>query len=285
MVRRIDAQRLPLACLALMATMALAACGSSSVAGGTPPTSSPTPSGPPKASGTAKGDANVAGNIKVSSVLCGWPETSGQGIRVFAQPEGQPPSGVQLVILIQAHAVNVRAATGSGATYGQREFNGTGVSEFDGAGGGKVDTTLTEDKAAGINPGTVGAVTSVTMTVDCANQQPGSAAVAVTGNAPGGPLSGQLTSARVVCATYPQGKTANITALTRVGGRTVLIIVGVTWLGISVSTDGHYYANSDTASGTASDTGGHWSGDVTEQSSGSKLHVAGDATCGSSTKT
>ena len=273
--------------------VALAACGSSSPSsttssGGTPPTASATPappSGPPSGSGTAVGDANVSGAITVSSVLCSWPGTSGPGIRVFAHAASQTSSGVQLVILVQADAVNVKAATGSGTTYAQREFNGPGVSNFDETKGATVDATLTEDKAQGAHPGNIGAMSSLKMTVACGREQPGTASVTVTGSTADGMLSGQLTSARVDCATYPQGKTADVTALTQVGGSSMLIIVGVTWAGITVSVDGHFYANTDPGTGTATSAGAHWSGDVTEQSSGATLHVSGDATCGSSTAT
>ncbi len=271
--------------------VALAACGSSSPAsttssGGTPPTASPTPAGPPSGSGTAVGDANVSGPITVSSVLCSWPGTDGPGIRVFAQPASQTPSGVHLVILIQAQTVNVKAATGAGNTYAQRLFNGPGVSSFDTTKGATVDATLTEDRTQAAHPGTIGAMSSIKLTVACGNEQPGTASVTVTGNTPGGALSGQLTSARVDCATYPQGKTADITALTQVGGSPMLIIVGATWAGITVSVDGHFYTNTDPSSGTATSTGAHWSGDVTDQSGGGgTLHVSGTATCGTSTAT
>lgn len=272
-----------------MVAIALAACGSSSPtsttsSGATPPTPSPTPAGPPSGSGTAVGDANVSGPITVTSLFCSWPGTDGPGIRVFADLTNQP-SGVQLVILIQAQTVNVKAATGSGATYAQREFNGPGVSNFDGTKGATVDTTLTEDKSQGTHPGTIGAMSSIKLTVACGNEQPGTASLTVTGNVPGGALSGQLTSARVDCTTYPQGNNADVTALTQVGGSPMLIIVGVYWGGITVSVDGHFYTNTDPASGTATSTGAHWSGDVSEQNSGGTLHVSGDATCGSSTKT
>ena len=277
-----------------LVAVALAACGSSTPAGTTSRSGTPTaaphtpsgpPSGPPSGSGTAAGDADVSGAITVTSVLCSWPGTSGPGIRVFAQPAGQTSSGVQLVILVQADAVNVKAATGSGTTYAQREFNGPGVSNFDETKGATVDATLTEDKAQGAHPGNIGAMSSLTMTVACGSEQPGTASVTVTGSTADGMLSGQLTSARVDCATYPQGKTADVTALTQVGGSSMLIIVGVTWAGITVAVDGRFYANTDPGTGTATSGGAHWSGDVTEQSSGATLHVSGDATCGSSTAT
>lgn len=62
-------------------------------------------------------------------------------------------------------------------------------------------------------------------------------------------------------------------------------LTSATWFGISVSTDGHYYASTDISSGTASAASGRWNGDVTERSSGNKLQVPGEATCGSSAKT
>jgi hypothetical protein len=271
--------------VALIGTVAVAACGSTSIGSTAPATASPTPAGPPSGTGSSVGDANVSGPITVSSVLCFWPSANGPDIRVFAQPMGQPSSGVGLVILIQPHTVNVRAATGSGSTYAQREFNGTGVSGFDGTRGATVDSTLVEDKTAGAHPGVIGAMASIHMTVACGDEQAGSASVSVTGSTPGGALSGRLTSPRVDCATYAQGKTAVVTALTQVGGRTVLIIVGVSWAGITVATDAHFYTNTGAATGSVSGTTAHWNGDVTDTSSGATLHVSGDATCGSSTAT
>ena len=271
--------------VALMGTVAVAACGSTSSGSTAPATAaaSPTPAGPPSGTGSSVGDANVSGPITVSSVLCFWPSANGPDIRVFARPAGQPSSGVGLVIFIQAHTVNVRAATGSGSTYAQREFNGTGVSGFDGTRGATVDSTLVEDKTAGAHPGVIGAMTSIHLTVACGGEQAGSASVSVTGSTPGGALSGRLTSPRVDCATYAQGKTAVVTALTQVGGRTVLIIVGVSWAGITVATDAHYYTNASAATGSVNGTTAHWNGDVTDTSSGATLHVSGDARCGSST--
>jgi hypothetical protein len=273
-----------------LTTLALAACGSTSSSGTSGTSAAPigTPAPPaasPKASGSTEGDANIAGTIKVTSVLCNWPGTNGAGIRLFAQPAGHPADGVALVIFVTAQSVNVRAATGSGTTYAQREFNGTGVTNFDAAKGASINTTLTEDPAAGTHPGTVGVARSINLTIDCSGQQAGTTSLTVSGNTPGGAVVGAVSSARVDCASYTQGLSANVTGLTRVGGRTVLVIVGVTWAGITVSVDGHFYTNSAVTAGTASATGGHWNGDVTDQSIGTTLHVAGDATCGSSTKT
>ena len=272
------------AAFALIAVF-LAACGSSSTGAGSPsPTSSPTPSGPPSGTVATVGDANVAGTAKLSQVQCSEPSVDGPTIVVY----GLTPSGVSLYVTIQAHMVVVRAATSSGTTYAQREFDATaGISGFDAARGAKVDATLTENKAISDKPGTIGAVKSVTLSVDCANQQPGSASITVTGNTAGGALgTGPLTSARADCGSYPQGKTASVVALTKIGGKTALIIIGVTWAGITVATgDGHFYTNTSPASGSATDKGGHWNGDVTDPSSGTKLHVSGNATCGSSSKT
>ena len=257
-----------------------AATGASATA-----TATPAPAGPPTATGSIEGDTNVGGSVKVTSVLCDWPGTNGAGIRLFGQPAGQATGGVALVILVTAQSVNVRAATGSGTTYAQREFNGTGVTNFDAAKGGSINTPLTEDPAAGTHPGTIGAARSINLTIDCSGQQPGTTSLTVSGNTAGGAVTGGVSSARVDCASYAQGLTADVTGLTTVGGKSVLVIVGVTWAGITVAVDGHFYTNSAFTTGTASATGGQWNGDVTDQSTGTTLHVAGDATCGSSTKT
>jgi hypothetical protein len=271
----------------MIGTLILAACGGSSTTStGAGSTTGAGPTGPPTATVTAQGDASVAGTIKVSSVQCSEPRVNGPAIRMLGHPPGQTAGGIDLVMTVQAKSVNVRAAMGSGATYSQREFSSAGgVSAFDAAKGAKVDATLTEIPQSSIRPETIGAVTAITMTVDCANQQPGMSSVTVTGTTAVGDFDGKLTSARVDCGSYPQGKTVGVTALTHIGAKPVLIIVAVFWMGISVSSDGRYYTNTDTASGTVTGTMGHWNGEVTDAAAGAKLHVAGDATCGSSTAT
>jgi hypothetical protein len=276
--------------LALCATAALAlltACGSSTApTGGSTPSVSHTPTGPPTASGTTTGDSNVAGAFKVTSVSCSEPRPDGPAIRMFAQPPGQPANGISLVITIQAKGVVVRVASGSGATYAQREFGSTGgVTGFIAATGGRVVATLTEIPASAVNPSTIGAVKSITMTVDCANQQPGTATITVTGSTPSGAITGLLTSPRVQCSSYPQGDQVSVTALATIGGKPQLIITSVYWMGISAAVDSGFYTNTDSATGTATATKGHWNGDVTYGASGNKLHILGDATCGSSTAT
>jgi hypothetical protein len=272
--------------LLAVAVLTLAACGSSSATSSAPP-ASPTPSGPPTATGTAQGDAGLAGPISFSSVSCQNPRPTGPAIRIFALAPGQGPTGIGFVISISAVGVNVRVASGSGATYAQREFNGTGVSNFDAARGAKVDSTLTENPAVASKPATIGVLTSISMTVDCANQQPGTASLKIAGPTPNGAISGAVTSPRVECSSSAQGNAVVVTALVEVAGKPHLVIASTSYAGITVALDGHFYIDSSNpaTTGSASTTGGQWHGTVKEASTTNTLQITGSATCGSAIKT
>jgi hypothetical protein len=238
----------------------LAACGGSSTTGGGSSQAnshSTTPTGPPTATASLAGDVSLAGAAKITNIQCGSPGLDGPGIILQGQANGFATNGVGLYITILAHKFVVRAAIGSGATYTQREFDGTGITSFDAVKGTKVNSPVTEDASAGLHPGAVGNVVRFTASVDCANQQPGTANITVTGTLPEGALSGTLASPRVNCASYPQGLTADVVAVTELGGKKALIIIGVTWAGISVATSGHFYVNPDPASGSATATTAH----------------------------
>lgn len=118
--------------------------------------------------------------------------------------------------------------------------------------------------------------------MDCANQQPGSTTITVSGSTTAGVLSGQLSSPHVICS---PGTSVVVHALAQLGSSSVLVIVAMQAHSVTIAGVGGYFKAPDAAA-TISATGGHVSGDFTEQgvpaASAHTVHVSGDAVCGSS---
>ena len=166
--------------LALGFVLALAACGGGSTQ---PAASSQSPAAPPKGPATAQltfvGDASLAGPASAQP-SCNFPGVDATTISIFVQP---PDQTVLDRVVVAAGKVSVRVAAGSGTEYRERDFEGTGVTGFDPATGAQIDSPLTETPlAAGQNPGSLGAITSIKGSVDCGNQTTGTSTVAVTGS-------------------------------------------------------------------------------------------------------
>jgi hypothetical protein len=184
-------------------------------------------------------------------------------------------------------AVRMRVASGSGSTYRQREFDGTGVTGFDGARGAQIDSTLHENKAAAYSPGTLPAATSIKGDIYCGGQRPGSSTILVSGDTGEGVVSGGLDPVRVQCHTSTLGKTVNAVGILKLGTKRVLVFVNGQpgSFMVLISPPGGTTKNFKSASGTATttDTGMHVSGDVVEQvaaGTAHTVHAAGDAVCG-----
>ena len=169
-------------------------------------------------------------------------------------------SGPQIVMFITATSVEVRVGTGSGATLKLRTFNGAGVTNFGAYGGATVDTPLTETGTDGAATG-LGALSQISATITCGDQQPGTSTIAVTG----------------------------VQALGTAGGKPALVFVtiGPTSLQVSVdgsTTEGSFFTASGAGLTTLVPGGGSATGDVKESVTGGAtphvLHVAGSATCG-----
>ena len=102
---------------------------------------------------------------------------------------------------------------------------GTGVTSFDAATGVQLDSTLTETTAPGAAIGTLGALTRITGTLDCGNEQRGTSNVVVTGMSALGQLSGALTEFRVLCTVTTSGTYVNVNGLSLAGSTPVLVFV------------------------------------------------------------
>ena len=187
-MRRIARQALGLGLLAVV----LAACSGtgssapiSTVSGPTQPaTSAPAPStsqtlsaspvatstkGPASSQFALTGTADLTGPVSAQTIVCDRPSLDGPEIFFLGQAG---TTGPQVVIFLRAGHVEVRVATGSGATLRERDFAGTGVTTFDAATGAQLDTPLTETTAAGAAIGDLGALSHISGTIDCGTSNP-----------------------------------------------------------------------------------------------------------------
>jgi hypothetical protein len=295
---------LPLALLSLT----LAACSSSSPsAAGSPATpgssvstpsgppsaaSSPSPSpapskGPPTAQLSLVGTAGLTGPVTAQTISCNRPSLAGPEIDFTGQAG---TSGPDIVIFAEAGHVEVRVGTGSAATLRLRTFVGTGVTSFNAATGLVLDTTLTETTDAATATGSLGALSSISGSIDCGNQQPGSASIVVSGPSPYGQLVGALTGAVVTCTVTASGTYVGTVGLGMAGSTPVLIFVtastGLLQVAVETKTAGSFYTAKGTGVTTLTPGGATITADVAESvPSGSTpspnlLHVTGTATCG-----
>ena len=109
------------------------------------PAATPT-KGPASSQFALTGTAALTGPVSAQTIVCDRPSLDGPEI-FFLGRAGT--TGPQIVIFLRAGHVEVRVATGSGATLRERDFTGTGVTTFDAATGAQLDTALTETTAAG----------------------------------------------------------------------------------------------------------------------------------------
>jgi hypothetical protein len=264
------------------------------------PTSSPTPSGPAAATVALTGDGPVVGGpLTGLAISCFVPSFDGMSIRVSGTPTGQSLNGLFVNVTIRSGVVTVAEATGSGPQYRSRSFSGTGVSGFDAGTGAQLSGPLTETTAASLQKGTLGGFTSITGSVTCGNQTPGTTTVKLTGSTADGAFSGDLTSALVACNTSHFGQGVQVSAFTMVGTQRALLLINIERYindpsvanapAFSVfeqlqNAPGRFYTRSQ-GTFTVTTTGAHVDGDLIEQVSGGAtphtLHLSGDATCGS----
>jgi hypothetical protein len=180
-----------------------------------------------------------------------------------------------------------RYDSGSGATYVERDFAGTGVTNFDAAKGATIDSPLTEVPNQDAH-GTLGVLTSMSGTIDCGNQVPGSPTLTFSGPTPKGALSGGLSPVNVECVTNTFGKSVSVLGILQVGTTPTDMIMSVSPGTFSVYPVGAgFYRNTSTAVATLTATGAHIDGDVLEQNvakgaTAHTIHVTGDVTCGTS---
>ncbi len=239
--------------------------------------------GPATQSLTLTGPTGAAGAISNAAILCNLPSTDGLQISVLGQPTD--PS-LSVYIFVEPGKLTVRFDSGAGATYVERDFTGTGVSDFNAATGAQIDSQLTEVPTTGAH-GTLGLLTSISGSIDCGNQMPGSSTLTLSGPTPKGALGGGLDPVNVECVTNQYGPSVSILGLAQVGSAPTLLVVYVRPGSFSVSASGDAFFTSGSAVvATLTATGAHVDGDAVEQlAAGSKvkphtIHVSGDATCG-----
>ncbi len=275
------------------AALAVVACGSTTSTTTAPPatpTPAPTssgPSGPPKAQVTLAGDASLAGGMTISTIECSYPSVSGEEIFVTGTLAASP--GTSMHLTLSAGNVAVIMDTGSGTSFHAREFSGTGVTGFDAATGAQLDGPVTETTPATSNGTGIGRLTSISGSIDCAGQTPGTSTLAVSGTVTQGAASGSMTSVRVVC--LPANNEVETFGLTQVGGAPNYTAVFAFSKQFTVdlvppSGPAEFFTSAASASVTVAGTSATIDGDATESlaagATASTIHVSGQSTCGSS---
>lgn len=257
-----------------------------------PPPSSPTPApskGPASGTLAGKGSKGLTAPITVGSVTCQLPYPDGFQIFVLGTFGTNGP-GLNMHITATSLAIDVDS--GAGATFHSRSFTGTGVTGFDAATGVQIDSQLTEVTASSANTGGIGKLTSLSGSIDCGNQTPGSSSLILTGTTPEGDVNGPIDPVRVGCNNSKQyGRNAQAFGVINVGTTPVTAIVNVNYRGFTVFLSGpgisHFYNSPDATTSSASDTGAEIDGDaVTTAATGVPsitIHVTGSDVCGTST--
>src|SRR4029077_991500 len=103
--------------------------------------------------------------------------------------------------------------TGSGMSYVERDFAGSGISGFDASTRATVHSPLHETTGPNGKIGSIGSASSITATIDCANQTTGSGSFTFTGTTTQGAITSPLTVTRVTCSTFSGPGTYNMHAV------------------------------------------------------------------------
>jgi hypothetical protein len=263
--------------------VALSACGSTSGAGTTP---SPAPTPVPPAGGqfTETGAVHLVTTVAPSAVTCSFPSLNGPEILLQVATADRTMGGY---ITLTSSKVFLRVGTGSGSTYTQRNFSGSGVTNFDATKGAHFNAQLTDTTPSGQNPGTIGAVTVISGSVSCGTKTPGSGSITIGGNSTAGAISGALTSMLVNC---PAGAAfALINGLTHIGSTPAAVEIGggsgeVYFGSFSTASAGFFFTSSAPGLYTVSGGHVHWNHAVLTQTgaggAGHTITISGDATCG-----
>jgi hypothetical protein len=278
---------------ALLAAAALGACSSSATTSGPPtspstPPATPTPSGPATADITFAGDPALAVPLTKVNILCLEPTLEGKSIEFSGVPQGQPANGLSVYATIHEGNLAVWVTNSSG----RRQFSGTGTTLFNPDRGVQLSGSLSETTPAGSKKGTVGAITSISGSVRCGNQTAGTSTVKVSGDTKEGAIDAVPSSVRVHCLSGASGYFVGIRGIVTIGGapNLVTITLGEKALQLSQSAAGgtaaHFYVTQGQVGTAITSTGGHVDGDVAESvaagGTAHKLHLKGDAQCGSS---
>ncbi|MEY2565665.1 MAG: hypothetical protein QOE35_194 [Actinomycetota bacterium] len=266
--------------------LVLAACGDDAKPSATSNASSATSEtrATPVAKLTLEGDDKLSGAIANASVRCGFPNLDGPSIAVLGDTADPH---VQIQIGVTSAKVTVHIYTGTGTVYFERAYESTATLEdFDAKRGVTLDAPLSEVEATkGSSPGNVGTLSAIRGTLDCADQDPGSSTITISGETPEGPIKdAPLESPRVEC--NRPGDEVVVIGILRAGTTKSFVKYGLRPEGTSVQQSfadgtGHdYEAPPGTSSLTG--TGAHVDADAVEQPAATPprtLHLEGDVVC------
>jgi hypothetical protein len=281
-------------------SLTIAACGSSTTAPAAAPTSAPAstttaataaPAGPPVAQIASVGTGGLAGAMNVTNISCQFPSYAGVDIVVNGTFASAP--GVAVRITITPSGLTLGADTGSGSAFKERDFTGSGVTAFNASSGAQINTPMTERPGAVAVSG-IGTVTSLSGSVACNAQTPGTSTLMLTGSTVDGAVSSGVNTPWVKCEPAASGSAAGgvlIIGLITAGPVTDLLdMFGQSGTSFTFflapensPTDQSYAATGATVTVTA--TGAHFSGSAEEKVTGTTtphtLTVSGDVVCGS----
>src|ERR1035437_1314647 len=188
------------------------------------PSATPTPTPTPKPTpaptkGPAVQHLTLAGSgapsiaVTNAGIRCNLPISGGLQISVLAQPSDP---NLSVYTFVSPGSLTIRYDSGSGPTYVERDFAGTGVTKFDAAAGATIGSALTETPINQAH-GKLGAFTPIKGTIDCGNQNPGTSTLVFSGATPKGALSGGLSPVNVECLTSTNGSSVSIIGFVKVG--------------------------------------------------------------------
>jgi hypothetical protein len=229
--------------------------------------------------------ATVQGTV---SVQCNFPTVNGS---VIILTKLASPNGLAIRVTLSPGTMAVRYASGSGKTYLDREFTGTGVTGFDAATGAQFDATLVTAPYDGAT-GTLGPIETIKGSVDCGTQTAGTSTLTLSGATAEGQLNGVvLNPVRVECSTISGNNYVSAVGVATVGTTPTLFFVSGNPTGFTVAQEPQtgtavFYVNKVATAASVTATGMHVSGEATESlaaGSTAKPHtvaVTGDATCG-----
>ena len=285
--------------LTLAVGMLVAACSGSAATSAPGPTTAavssvtavtaaPTPTvaptkGPATESLSVVGPASATGAVTNAAIRCNFPAPDGTSyINVIGRPVDP---NLSVYINVSPDLVTVRFDSGSGSTYVERDFTGTGVTNFDAAKGAQVDSKLTEVSPIPAHS-PLGVLTSISGTIDCGNQLPGTSALTLSGATAKGALAGGVSPVNVECVNNTQNTYVSVIGAVQVASTGTLAVISISpgTASVSLSSDG-FFRNTATAVATLTPTGAHVDADLVEQNpaAGTKahtIHMTGDVVCG-----
>jgi len=177
---------------------------------------------------TLGGSSGLAGLVPTTEIGCDSPNLDGStSIFVLAQPSDP---NVEFNMQVSKGKITVGVYSGSGAAFLGRDFEGTGVTAFNGAKGAQINTKLTETTAnnPGENPGTLGAITSIKGSIDCGDETTGTSTVTFSGTTADGVINGKAQPFRVECDTASFGNSVLFPGVVKVGSTKALFFTTFT---------------------------------------------------------